>query len=262
MWSFILGNLKGLWDSTLLEKQDSFKQTFWFSLPNPLTHNKSGANSFKARYSSIWLLKALLKNSVCEVWEKESLLSLGLVTCTSELARVASSFSVQKSFLLSLSLCPFYFLLPPSFSVSPCLFPSFFLPLLLARELLQILLKEILSWWDVQHLKEAKSYCTQWEIMPSWPFLQPRSPGDSWTALSALPDVGGRKTQDTQSHLCLPILLGLGGPDPASWDETCGQKSPYLDWKDEPMVTEGKPGGKGQLGSLGWTCTHCYMWNE
>ena len=127
MWSFILGNLKGLWDSTLLEKQDSFKQTFWFSLPNPLTHNKSGANSFKARYSSIWLLKALLKNSVCEVWEKESLLSLGLVTCTSELARVASSFSVQKSFLLSLSLCPFYFLLPPSFSVSPCLFPSFLL---------------------------------------------------------------------------------------------------------------------------------------
>lgn len=53
MWSFILGNLKGLWDSTLLEKQDSFKQTFSFSLPNPLTRNKSGANSFKARYSSI-----------------------------------------------------------------------------------------------------------------------------------------------------------------------------------------------------------------
>ena len=55
-----------------------------------------------------------------------------------------------------------------------------------------------------------------------------------------LPDVDGRKTQDTQSHLCLPILPGPGGPDPASWDETCGQKSLYLDGKDEPMVTEGK----------------------
>ena len=74
-----------------------------------------------------------------------------------------------------------------------------------------------------------------------------------------LPDVDGRKTQDTQSHLCLPILPGPGGPDPASWDETCGQKSLYLDGKDEPMVTEGKHGGKGQLGSSGWTCTHCYI---
>ena len=28
------------------------------------------------------------------------------------------------------------------------------------------------------------------------------------------------------------------------------------------MVPRGKEGGKGYLGSLGWTCTHCYVTNK
>ena len=31
------------------------------------------------------------------------------------------------------------------------------------------------------------------------------------------------------------------------------------DLKNELMVAEGKDGRKGQLGSLGWTGTHCYI---
>ena len=31
------------------------------------------------------------------------------------------------------------------------------------------------------------------------------------------------------------------------------------DLENELMVTGGKGGGEGQIGSLGLTCTHCYM---